>query len=110
MKKIVFLILLLCSCYKDINLNEYPANNPKYFWYYDKELFDGAKYCHLIGDIRNDHFDCLIECIDMECNIYNDTLYIRKKYTYPKNNNIFEGTIYIKDIKKYIKFNLYEHI
>ena len=51
----LFSTLLLTSCYRNGDLNEYTddtrSNRPDdhYFWYYNPDLFKDIKYCQVIG-------------------------------------------------------------
>ena len=97
-KVILTLPLLICSCCWENNLNdEYNKPNIRsvdYFWYYNKELFHGEDYCQLIGRIINEDNESSGQYINKRCSIYNDTIYVKRRYIKPEYN-IFEGTIYI---------------
>ena len=100
MKKILFiLVFILSSCYCSIDLNDInvKSNNTRadeYYWYYDPQLFYNVDTCQVVGTLSNNiNNDWQI---NRRCIIYNDTIYIVKRYI-AKDHNIFDGVIYIKD-------------
>lgn len=64
-----------------------------YYWYYNKELFENADSCYVVGVLESRSNDEKYQ-VNHQCKIYNDTIYIVKKFT---KNNIFKGVIYLKD-------------
>ena len=108
MKFLFYLIVLLLtySCYYNVDLNDYASRKhdrygneipyDEYYWYYNRELFDGVDSCFVVGTMETE-FDCTYEFnVNHRCYVYNDTICIIKKHI-AKDRNVFNGVIYIKD-------------
>ena len=125
MRKLLFIftLLLLCSCYKNVDLNDYDEyykgkrpNPSEYFWYYDKELFKNAESCQLVGEFV--YPNCpQIHYANRNCIIYDYTIYPTRKninsedsthtcFYCKKEHNIYQGRIIINNVEHFVKIKL----
>jgi len=111
----LFSTLLLTSCYWNDDLSDYTDNSKSnrpdayhYFWYYNPDLFKDVEYCQVIG--RYELFDPSSDdnyghYTNQRCTVYHDTIYLKKRTTFPEYN-YFNGSIIIGDNEFYYRFKL----
>lgn len=102
MKKLLFILsILFTSCYWNTDLNDYDlvvnhkSRSEEYYWYYNPTLFIGEDSVQVVGFLSN-YNDTQEYSVNRRVKVYNDTIYIQKRYK-EFYNNIFKGSFYFKN-------------